>query len=156
MSIQSEIKRISDNIASAYNEVRSKGGTVPAQQLSGNLAAAIQSIPAGAELQEYHSTLTLSSTGTNPATGSVNCGFQPDAVLLYGLVSNGLPSQLAVMFNDETTQVETSCYDTNGLWWFWATRTQTGFTYELGMQGWNWNALSVNGRSFSVYAVKFT
>lgn len=47
MSIQSEIERISHNIYAAYNAVQEKGGSVPEQPNSNNLAAAIQGIPAG-------------------------------------------------------------------------------------------------------------
>lgn len=45
MSIQSEIERISSNVASAYDAVREKGGAIPEKQNSNNLAAAIQEIP---------------------------------------------------------------------------------------------------------------
>ena len=45
MSIASEITRINNNIANAYTQVNSKGGTLPATQNSNNLASAISSIP---------------------------------------------------------------------------------------------------------------
>lgn len=44
MSIASEITRINNNIANAYTQVNSKGGTLPATQNSNNLATAISSI----------------------------------------------------------------------------------------------------------------
>lgn len=45
MSIQSEITRISNNVASAYSAVEEQGGTLPEAQNSDNLAPAILSIP---------------------------------------------------------------------------------------------------------------
>ena len=46
MSIQSQINRIKSNISSAYTAAQSKGATMPSQQNSANLAAAINSISA--------------------------------------------------------------------------------------------------------------
>lgn len=45
MSVESEILRIQHNIASSYAAVSSKGGEVPLQPTSANLAAAVSSIP---------------------------------------------------------------------------------------------------------------
>lgn len=47
MSIQSEIERISDNVAAAYAAVEEMGGTVPEAQNSDGLAEAVRSIPTG-------------------------------------------------------------------------------------------------------------
>lgn len=45
MSVESEILRIQRNIANTYAAVADKGGTVPTQPTSANLAAAVASIP---------------------------------------------------------------------------------------------------------------
>lgn len=47
MSVESEILRIQHNIANTYAAVSEKGGEVPLQPTSANLAAAVASIPAG-------------------------------------------------------------------------------------------------------------
>ena len=47
MSIQNEISRISENIASAYSAIQEKGGEIPEEQTSENLTAAVRGIPAG-------------------------------------------------------------------------------------------------------------
>lgn len=47
MSVKTQIDRISGNITASFDAVGEKGGTVPAQKVSGNLASAIRSIPAG-------------------------------------------------------------------------------------------------------------
>lgn len=47
MSVESEILRIQHNIANTYAAVADKGGTVPTQPTSANLAAAVASIQAG-------------------------------------------------------------------------------------------------------------
>lgn len=47
MSVASEINRIKANIASAYDEAKAKGATMPAIENSANLADAVASIPTG-------------------------------------------------------------------------------------------------------------
>lgn len=47
MSVESEILRIQRNIANAYAVAADKGGEVPLQPTSANLAAAVASIPVG-------------------------------------------------------------------------------------------------------------
>lgn len=47
MSIQNEINRITNNVASAYTAVEEKGGSVPEEANSDNLAEAIRSIESG-------------------------------------------------------------------------------------------------------------
>jgi len=47
MSIQSEINRINSNIANAYDELETKGATMPQTENSNNLATTIASIPSG-------------------------------------------------------------------------------------------------------------
>lgn len=47
MSVQSEVERIRQNVANAYNAVLERGGKIPEQANSGNLAAAISSLPDG-------------------------------------------------------------------------------------------------------------
>lgn len=44
MSIASEINRINTNIANAYSKIEEKGGTLPQEQNSSNLASAVNSI----------------------------------------------------------------------------------------------------------------
>lgn len=50
MSIQTELNRISENISNAYAAAQEKGAELPAAQNSGNLEAAIRSIPEGTTL----------------------------------------------------------------------------------------------------------
>ena len=45
MSIQSEIERISANIAGAYSALSAKGAALPSEQNSANLANTVGSIP---------------------------------------------------------------------------------------------------------------
>ena len=58
MSIASEITRINNNIANAYDECETKGATMPQYENSANLATTIASIPSGggADLSEYFKT----------------------------------------------------------------------------------------------------
>ena len=66
------------NISDAFAAVSSKGGTVPDSQASGNLAAAIGTIPTGAAVQRKSGTFTTNTGGDS----TVECGFQPDLVYL--------------------------------------------------------------------------
>lgn len=54
MSVQSEINRITSAVSDAYTSVSEKGGTIPASQVVGNLATAIDSIPTGGEGGDYN------------------------------------------------------------------------------------------------------
>lgn len=66
MSVQSEISRITGNIASAYEKVSGKGGTLPAARNSANLPAAIESITPAKE--EQSKTLTLGAAAPSTVT----------------------------------------------------------------------------------------
>lgn len=65
MSIQSEIDRIITAVGSAYDAVESKGGTAPAAQPIGGLAAAVGTIPTGIAPQLV---VTVSAGATVTAT----------------------------------------------------------------------------------------
>ena len=65
MSIQSEIDRIITAVGAAYDAVESKGGTAPAAQTIGGLAAAVGTIQTGIALQLV---VTVSAGATVTAT----------------------------------------------------------------------------------------
>lgn len=72
MSLESEILRIQHNIADAYAKVSEKGGNVPLQPNSANLAAAVASIPTDATIlvnAPIGSILTWSGTEADVPTG---------------------------------------------------------------------------------------
>ena len=76
MSIQSQINRIKSNISSAYTAAQSKGATMPSQQNSANLAAAINSISANqaadyVRLGGCWATLGFTSLAVSNAWGSM-------------------------------------------------------------------------------------
>lgn len=73
MSVQSEITRISGNIGDAYTAVENKGGTLPASLNSGNLPAAIESIPVGHASSKE--TIGVDSSGNLVAECSFNWSF---------------------------------------------------------------------------------
>ena len=72
MSIASEITRINNNIANAYTQVNSKGGTLPATQNSNNLASAISSIPQSGGGVENPALVLWDWEGTKLAEYSAN------------------------------------------------------------------------------------
>ena len=68
MSVQSEIDRIITAVGNAYSKVSEKGGTVPASQTVANLAAAIDSIPAGSTPSLQSKSVTYTANGTATIT----------------------------------------------------------------------------------------
>lgn len=58
MSVESEILRIQHNIANTYAAVSEKGGEVPPQPTSANLAAAVESIQTGVTQEELDEALS--------------------------------------------------------------------------------------------------
>ena len=84
MSIQSEINRLTQNISNAFTAVGNKGGTVPSAKVSSNLADAINSIPAGVQVQVKSGTVT----GVSGNAKTVSVGFKPDAVFFTGTNPN--------------------------------------------------------------------
>lgn len=48
MSVADELTNLTNNISAAYDAIETKGGTVPADKNTDNLADAIASIPSGA------------------------------------------------------------------------------------------------------------
>jgi len=69
MSISSEITRITNAIADAYNSVDEKGGTIPSVQNVTNLASAIDSV--SSEKPEQSKTATTNNTTIYPDSGYV-------------------------------------------------------------------------------------
>ena len=70
------------NVANAYTAIEAKGGTIPSNKLSENLAAAINSIPDAPE-----GITVQSKTGSATINGTdslVDLGFKPDAVFFTG------------------------------------------------------------------------
>lgn len=89
MSILSEINRIKGNITSAYSAISSKGGTLPSNQNSENLATAIESIISGGGLPSgiaaiATGTYTVASDfTTSKKTINHDLGVVPDMVLFW-------------------------------------------------------------------------
>lgn len=86
MSIASEITRIKNNIASAYSQVSTKGGTLPATQNSANLPNAIDSIPTGITPT---GTINITSDGTYDVTNYATAEVQTSTPLQMDDVDGG-------------------------------------------------------------------
>ena len=71
MSIQNEIDRISANVAGAYAAVAEKGGTLPQQQTSANLAAAVRGVPTGITEEELAAALAVKQDHLTGVQGQV-------------------------------------------------------------------------------------
>lgn len=92
------------NLTNAFAAIGSKGGTVPSSEISGNLEAAIQSIPDYVPVQRAAGSITISYDSEKNTY--INCGFTPDVVLITDLIysgSNGTKSeyQLAAVLSEQ-------------------------------------------------------
>ena len=72
------------HVADAFAAIGSKGGTVPASTVSGNLAAAVNSIPDYVPVQSVSGTVTVTYDADRNTV--VTCGFVPDIVMISGLI----------------------------------------------------------------------
>ena len=68
MTIQSEIQRIKDNIADAYDSCDSKGATMPESLTSDNLADCIDSITGGGASGILEQIMENLVAGNNPVS----------------------------------------------------------------------------------------
>lgn len=64
MSISTELNNLNDNIIDAYDSINTKGGTVPQNKNTVNLASAIASIPQSGGGNEYDIPMEVSGNGT--------------------------------------------------------------------------------------------
>lgn len=85
MSIQNEIERINLNISNSYVAIQEKGGTVPQNANSQNLAQAINSIPTSGVSVE---SITITSQ-PNKISYYVDDIFDPTGMAVYANFSNG-------------------------------------------------------------------
>lgn len=85
MSIATELQNLNDNILSAYDEVATKGGTMPANKNMANLASAIASISSGGGGGGGFATgtYTPSSTTTTSFTVTHGLGSVPNIILFW-------------------------------------------------------------------------
>ena len=146
------------NLANAFSAVSSKGGTVSSALISTNLASAIESIPEGVTVQRKAGSFTTNTSGA----ATVNCGFQPDIVVITSsdLVYSGHEYQLCYAFAEKVTS------SPNGIAAYGKTyatvagtitRTTTGFSIS-GLTGYSasWSGTAMRNKSFSYMAVKYS
>ena len=155
------------NIADAFAAVSSKGGTVPDSQVSGNLAAAIETIPAGATVQT--ATGSFVGIGTYGEIATINCGFSPDVVFIHlpdAYTEDGHPYVNDMCANTAAVEVggDICCvapigelYDDTYLFAFgYIRKTETGFIpssfFEMAMTGDYWYTTKTYGYT----AIKYT
>lgn len=148
------------NISDAFAAVSSNGGTVPDSQVSGNLAAAIGTIPTGATVQRESGTFTTDTGGNS----IVECGFQPDLVYLqFGADKDGFIFSAAVAFAEETrsgTNNVCSWGDALGdniafvdinMW-----QSEQGFSVNIDFIAFDWGRIDADNAQISYTAVKYT
>lgn len=148
------------NVANAFTAVGSKGGTVPASQISGNLAEAINSIPEGVTVQRASGSVSLTSSDK-----TVNCGFLPDALfftLNETYTDSGTTYQYGtgIFFSEMASSRGFDCVmygsDFRYTYEFWGKRTTSGFTAAYQRETISNGSISSSSKSFSYVAIKYT
>lgn len=93
MTIASEVQRIKTNIANAYTSCNSKGATIPASQVSDNLADCINSIQGGGILEN---SLEEIIAGNNPVDTTE---LQSAETQIHAFLGDVTPSTLSITAN---------------------------------------------------------
>ena len=165
MSVQSQIHRLQQAVADAYSAVDSKGGTLPQDLVSGNLAEAIRSIQSGYKRVEG----TFTTDNVYGAV-TVSLGFQPDFVYFpdfyYHYSSTVLATGCATAFFREVPEdwmIEINAYDINSKqYYLYPKKTDDGFGLKTTYVKEDWNDgqgkawhYAMN-RTFHYVAVKYT
>ena len=168
MSVQSQIDRIGQNVAEAFASIGAKGGAVPENRVSDNLASAVASIPDFVPVQRVESSFSVaydSSWNTR-----VSVGFQPDIVLFqdfYYTTDNGISCQYqcAVVFPEGRAGVDYQYVDgykrdASGGWLYYqfpVSRTADGFSiYAYGYYDPNNNWVTPTEEVVHYVALKYT
>lgn len=90
-NIQSQINRISSNIASAYTAALDKGATIPETQNSDNLAATINSIPSANDVDLSSYVQKSGDTMTGALVAQNNTNYTTKQVRNVFLIADGEP-----------------------------------------------------------------
>lgn len=77
-SMANNLGTIQTDVIDAFTAIGNKGGTVPSSKVSGDIVAAIQSIPEGVTVQRANGTVTIGNDGAFYA----DCGFLPDLITI--------------------------------------------------------------------------
>lgn len=143
------------NINNAFTAVNSKGGTVPSSKVSGNLAAAINSIPNGVTVQRKSGTFTTDSSGN----ASVTCGFKPDLVVLHrsdASTKNAFSCAAAFAEDSRKSRIDLGLLSsTDSFYEILVSRSDTGFSIYMTEYLEDWSD-STTETTFSYIAVKYT
>lgn len=98
MSIASEITRITGNIADSYTAISGKGGTLPANQNSDNLASAITTIPSGGAGTKYNTDINC-FLGNIDSNGVLQNASAPSNLVFTGVKKIGsITPETGVLF----------------------------------------------------------
>ena len=158
MSIQSEINRLKQAVSDAFTAIGNKGGTVPSSKVSGNLATAINSIPAGSSVQSKKGTFTTNNSGQATVT---NLGFQPDLIYIsltdYWGDEGSACLCFALQYYPSLT-CTTIGAGKDGMFEFYATPNSNGFSMEVLDLGWGYDTSEpyATNTTFEYVALKYT
>lgn len=150
------------NVTNAFTAVGNKGGTVPTSKVSGNLAAAINSIQVGSAAQ-----IKTGTTRFYSGYLGVECGFKPDVVIFdkgeyYSSGSYGrVYYTAAIAFNSSNLlygpTLLTNAYNYKFYTFYTPTQHDTGMYCDLYGTNSSWGESKISsGVTFNYTAIKYT
>ncbi|MGM9590624.1 MAG: hypothetical protein ACI3V0_10695 [Faecousia sp.] len=158
MSVQTEITRLESAKTEIASAIAGKGVTVPDGTRLDGLAALIDSIEAGVAVQRATGTFTTNSSGA----ATVNCGFQPDVVVVTKgeTYTDGSNYAAAIPFSDyvgKTLGISLLSSASNVLLYtFTPTRATTGFSVNVKKLNYSFSQSNATNTQFTYIAYKFT
>lgn len=152
MSIASELSALNGHIISAYDEISTMGGTVPANKNMSNLASAIASIPSGGGgggAKVAHGVMDITADqsvayGEGPVINH-NLGVVPDFVLCYMTPYGATGALFATFyFNNNTSSYRGYAFQSTNSYSNSFNRTSWSSIYDLSLTETTFTVRGVN------------
>lgn len=140
-------------IGDAIRAKEESSDPIPVSEIASRIAA----IETGVAVQRASGTFTTDSSGN----ATVNCGFQPDFVVLTKNESGSNEFYVAAIpfldYGDKTMSIPiVSSNDTYYMYLFSPTRSNTGFTVNVKKINKSWSGSNLTESSFTYIAYKIT
>lgn len=143
------------DLAIVGDAIREKGETSEKLSFPAGMAAAIAAISTGVEVMRAEGSFTTSSSGS----ASVDCGFKPDMVFVFGdTVSSYVTASnsQAINFVEETrSNATTALYSESGVTLTVWTQDSSGFSVDMTDYTFSWSD-STSAASYDYVAIKYT
>lgn len=150
--------QLDSDLALVADSIRSKGGTSEQLAFPDGFKSAVDAISTGATIQRKSDSFTTSSSGT----ATVNCGFKPDAVFIYGSrsddASNVYYAGVPFLEYSKTSMKTYLCGSSNSYPYtrFTFTQTNSGFSVSAVKYSASYSESNESNRTINYVAVKYS